>query len=98
MCIRDRRKIVEEGTVDYTKGLAPKVFEFGARWTELIRDYPLIQKYVFLYNPDLQGPLDVYKRQAMMEWPKIYTKRWEENGIYHFRCSDTPQDLSLIHI
>jgi hypothetical protein len=29
---------------------------------------------------------------AMMEWPKIYTKRWEENGIYHFRCSDTPQD------
>ena len=29
---------------------------------------------------------------AMMEWPKIYTKRWEENGIYHFRCSDKPQD------
>ncbi len=28
---------------------------------------------------------------AMMEWPKIYTKRWSENGIYHFRCSDTPQ-------
>ena len=26
--------------------------------------------------------------EAMMEWPKIYTKRWEENGIYHFRCSD----------
>ena len=29
---------------------------------------------------------------AMMEWPKIYTKRWEENGVYHFRCSDVPQD------
>lgn len=28
----------------------------------------------------------------MMEWPKIYTKRWEENGVYHFRCSDIPQD------
>ncbi len=28
---------------------------------------------------------------AMMEWPKIYTKRWNENGVYHFRCSDTPQ-------
>ena len=25
---------------------------------------------------------------AMMEWPKIFTKRWEENGIYKFRCSD----------
>lgn len=31
---------------------------------------------------------------AMMEWPKIYTKRWEEGGVYHFRCSDTPQDDS----
>ena len=29
---------------------------------------------------------------AMMEWPKIYTKRWESDGVYHFRCSDTPQD------
>ena len=31
---------------------------------------------------------------AMMEWPKIYTKRWEKGGVYHFRCSDTPQDES----
>ena len=33
-----------------------------------------------------------FNGNAMMEWPKIFTKRWEENGIYHFRCSDTPQD------
>lgn len=31
---------------------------------------------------------------AMIEWPKIFTKRWEENGVYHFRCSDTPQDYT----
>ena len=29
---------------------------------------------------------------AMVEWPKIWTKRWEENGIYHFRCSDVQID------
>lgn len=30
-----------------------------------------------------------YSGNAMMEWPKIYTKRWEdEDGVYHFRCSD----------
>ena len=29
---------------------------------------------------------------AMMEWSKIWTKRWEENGIYHFRCSDSQID------
>ena len=33
-----------------------------------------------------------YDGNAMMEWPKIYTKRWEENGIYHFRCSDVKID------
>ena len=33
-----------------------------------------------------------YEGNAMMEWPKIYTKRWEENGIYHFRCSDVKID------
>lgn len=29
---------------------------------------------------------------AMMEWPKIYVKRWESNGVYHFRCSDVKVD------
>lgn len=30
---------------------------------------------------------------AMMEWPKIYTKRWETpDGVYHFRCSDVKLD------
>lgn len=33
-----------------------------------------------------------FNGNAMMEWPKIFTKRWEENGVYHFRCSDKPQD------
>ena len=33
-----------------------------------------------------------YSGNAMMEWPKFYTKRWEENGIYHFRCSDVKVD------
>ena len=29
---------------------------------------------------------------AMVEWPKIYTKRWESDGVYHFRCSDVQED------
>lgn len=33
-----------------------------------------------------------YGGNAMVEWPKIYTKRWEEDGIYHFRCSLTKMD------
>lgn len=29
---------------------------------------------------------------AMMEWPQIFTKRWESGGMYHFRCSNFPLD------
>ena len=30
---------------------------------------------------------------AMMEWPKIFTKRWTDaNGVYHFRCCDMALD------
>lgn len=29
---------------------------------------------------------------VMMEWGKIYTKRWVENGVYKFRCSDVKID------
>ena len=29
---------------------------------------------------------------AMMEWPKIYTKREEVDGVYKFRCSDVKID------
>ena len=33
-----------------------------------------------------------FNGNAMMEWSKIYTKRWEENGVYHFRCSNLKVD------
>ena len=29
---------------------------------------------------------------AMMEWPKIFVKRWQEGNIYHFRVSDMKLD------
>lgn len=30
---------------------------------------------------------------AMMEWPKIFAKRWTDaNGVYHFRCCDMKLD------
>lgn len=33
-----------------------------------------------------------YSGNAMMEWPKIYTKRWQDGDVYHFRCSDAKLD------
>lgn len=33
-----------------------------------------------------------YQGNAMMEWPKIYVKRTESNGVYSFRCSNEKLD------
>lgn len=45
---------------------------------------------------DVGGLSDVsnldYGGNAMMEWPKIWTKRWEDADGYHFRCSDIQVD------
>lgn len=35
---------------------------------------------------------DNFTSNAMMEWPKIYTKREEIDGVYKFRCSDVQID------
>lgn len=32
-----------------------------------------------------------FAAQAMIEWPKIFTYREQVDGVYKFRCSDTPQ-------
>ena len=29
---------------------------------------------------------------AMIEWPKIWVKRWTEGNVYHFRCCDIRRD------
>ena len=36
-----------------------KVWEMGRRFVDVNRRYPKIAKYVFIYHPDFQGPLDV---------------------------------------
>lgn len=33
-----------------------------------------------------------FEGNAMMEWSKIYTKRWADSNGYHFRCSDQKID------
>ncbi len=54
--VESLRAVVEEHNFDFTKGLVPRVFEFGERWKEAVASYPNISRYVHLYNPDLQGP------------------------------------------
>ena len=53
------RRLCEKGVPSLTEGLGARVFEMGEIFAEVFRDYPKIQKYVQIYHPDTQGPLDI---------------------------------------
>lgn len=53
------RRLVAAGIPDLTAGYGARVLEMGHRFIEIGRQYPKIGKYVFIYHPDLQGPMDI---------------------------------------
>lgn len=55
----DIRRIIDGGVPSFDNGFGKNVFEFGKMCKEVFADYPKISKYVYVYHPDTQGPLDV---------------------------------------
>lgn len=53
------RELVERGLPDLRGGLGGRMFEFGEAVKEIFERYPKIQKYVDVFHPDTQGPLDM---------------------------------------
>ena len=53
------RRIADKGIPDLHGGFGKDVFAFGDLCTELFRKYPNISRYVHIYHPDTQGPLDI---------------------------------------
>ena len=53
------RRIAEAGIPDLSSGSGRKVFEFGEICAEIFARYPKISRYVRVYHPDAQGPLDI---------------------------------------
>lgn len=57
---RDKiKKLLFSGEPELTSGLGSKVLEATQFYLDTIRHYPKIKKYVWIYHPDLQGPIDV---------------------------------------
>ncbi len=53
------RRLVAAGVPDLSAGYSARVMEMGHRYSEIARQYPRIGRYVFIYHPDLQGPMDI---------------------------------------
>lgn len=53
------KSILMDGKPDLMGGFGRRVFEMGEIYAEVFAKYPKIQKYVHVYHPDTQGPLDI---------------------------------------
>ncbi len=52
-------EMVDAGKPDLHTGFGKDVFAFAELCREVFSAYPKIQKYVKIYHPDVQGPLDI---------------------------------------
>jgi hypothetical protein len=52
-------RIVDAGVPDVYQGYGERVLEMGKRYRAIAEEYPKIGKYVYIYHPDLQGPMDI---------------------------------------
>ncbi len=53
------REAISNGIPELNKGYGKDVFETGEFYKEVLSKYPKISKYVKVYHPDTQGPLDI---------------------------------------
>lgn len=53
------KKLIDGGIPDIYGGYGRKVFETGRRMAEIKKEYDKIGRFVHIYHPDLQGPMDI---------------------------------------
>lgn len=53
------RRIVDAGVPEIRQRYMARVLEMGERYAEIAHRYPKIGRYVYIYHPDLQGPMDI---------------------------------------
>ena len=74
------RKLVEKGIPSLDSGFGKNMFEFGETIAELFEKYPKIKKYVDVFHPDTQGPLDMCE----MIWGcDMFYEMYDEPELVH---------------
>jgi len=51
--------LAEKGGPDMRAGLGTSVLDAGQRFVQISAEYPKIGKYIHMYHPDMQGPMDL---------------------------------------
>ncbi|MBQ7293159.1 MAG: hypothetical protein IJW79_05400 [Clostridia bacterium] len=77
-------KMIEKGIPDLNNGFGKKVFEFGELCAETFAKYPKISKYLKVYHPDLQGPLDICE---LLWGGEMFYAMYDEPELVHSMLS-----------
>ena len=74
------RAVLQKGIPDLHDGLGGDVLRFGERCAEIFAHYPKIRRYVEVYHPDTQGPLDV----AELLWGgEMFYEMYDDGDLVH---------------
>jgi hypothetical protein len=72
------RAILREGIPDLDRSIAGRTLEMGRRFAQISKRYPNIGKYISIYHPDLQGPMDICE---LMVGSALFTMAYDEPGM-----------------
>lgn len=53
------KRLLDNDFPDLTSGFGGRCFDTGRYFLDIFRNYPKISRYVRVYHPDLQGPMDI---------------------------------------
>lgn len=74
------REVLDRGMPDLNAGFGRKVFEFGEIVSEIFEKFPKIARYVWLYHPDTQGPLDICE---LLWGGEMFYSMYDEPELVH---------------
>ena len=74
------KALVERGVPDVRGGLGGQVLDAGAYFVEQLQPYPHLARYVHIYHPDLQGPMDVCE---MLWGSDIFVDSYDAPELLH---------------
>jgi len=74
------KALLDRGIPDARAGLGSKVLAMAEHYRRLLEPYPKLRRYVHIYHPDLQGPMDICELLwgsglfvALLEMPNLVT-------------------------
>ena len=73
-------KYMPNSIPDLYEGFGARVWAFADLWKQVCAQYPKIAKYVTIYHPDLQGPLDICE---LMWGCDMFYAMYDEPALVH---------------